>query len=212
MNTGANLPDMDNEPNLYELLQVSPNADERRIRAAFRSLAAELHPDKPGGDHERFVQLEQARYRLLDPVSRADYDLALARQSPSTPASPSAPVRDTPAPMHRNKVNLRPWHRLPTSHLFLGPVLGSVLGFVALSHSPRLVWIPASFVVGFLTSFFFGHGSKALARNGAVVFVVELLYLGGGILYLAVAVVLVMVCLVVVSFVRQSIGSIRNVR
>ena len=58
----------------YELLQVSPNADEGTIQRVFRHLAKENHPDG-GGDAERFNSLVDAYRTLTNPETRAAYDV-----------------------------------------------------------------------------------------------------------------------------------------
>ena len=58
----------------YELLQLSPNADDGMIRRAFRHLAKQYHPDTPGGSAESFNRLVEAHQVLADPESRAAYD------------------------------------------------------------------------------------------------------------------------------------------
>lgn len=59
----------------YEILQVSPRADQETIGRVFRLLAKRYHPDnKKTGDADRFDELTKA-YRLLsDPEKRAGYD------------------------------------------------------------------------------------------------------------------------------------------
>ena len=58
----------------YELLQLSPNADDETIHRVFRHLAKRFHPDAPGGDAERFNRLVEAHQTLTDPARRAAYD------------------------------------------------------------------------------------------------------------------------------------------
>ena len=59
----------------YELLQVSPNADEETIQRVFRHLAKRYHPDhQDSPDVERFRRLVDAHRVLTDPESRAGYD------------------------------------------------------------------------------------------------------------------------------------------
>ncbi|WP_114226473.1 MULTISPECIES: molecular chaperone DnaJ [Sphingomonas] len=61
----------------YELLGVAKTADEREIKAAFRRLAMECHPDRHGGctDKEaKFKALNEAYDCLKDPQKRAAYD------------------------------------------------------------------------------------------------------------------------------------------
>jgi curved DNA-binding protein CbpA len=59
----------------YELLQVSPNADDGTIHRVFRHLAKLHHPDTPGGDAERFNRLVEAHQTLTSPENRAAYDV-----------------------------------------------------------------------------------------------------------------------------------------
>lgn len=59
----------------YDVLQLSPNADEDTIHRVFRHLARKCHPDLPeGGDSERFRLLVKAHTTLTAPDSRAAYD------------------------------------------------------------------------------------------------------------------------------------------
>jgi curved DNA-binding protein CbpA len=59
----------------YELMQVSPNADEDTIQRIFRHLAKKCHPDHQQGDPERFRLLVEAHDTLTNPEARAAYDL-----------------------------------------------------------------------------------------------------------------------------------------
>ncbi|TCT40315.1 DnaJ-like protein [Martelella mediterranea] len=57
----------------YEVLGIDRKSDEKTVRAAYRKLAKEAHPDS-GGDEDSFGQL-QASYDLLkNPVRRKVYD------------------------------------------------------------------------------------------------------------------------------------------
>lgn len=58
----------------YELLQLSPNADEDTIHRVFRHLAKKCHPDLGEGNAERFRQLVHAHDVLSDAGQRAAYD------------------------------------------------------------------------------------------------------------------------------------------
>jgi len=65
------------ETDYYELLQVERTADPATIKAAYRKLAMECHPDRNGGctDAEaKFKALSQAYECLKDPQKRAAYD------------------------------------------------------------------------------------------------------------------------------------------
>jgi curved DNA-binding protein CbpA len=59
----------------YELLQVSPTADEDTIQRVFRHLAKKHHPDhQQAPDDNRFRLLVEAHDVLTNVESRADYD------------------------------------------------------------------------------------------------------------------------------------------
>ncbi|MGB9611890.1 MAG: DnaJ domain-containing protein [Bryobacteraceae bacterium] len=69
----------------YELLQISPNAEQETITRVYRILAARFHPDNPHtGDAEKFQLLNKAYQVLGDPKRRAEYDgeLAVRRMQP----------------------------------------------------------------------------------------------------------------------------------
>ncbi len=60
----------------YELLQLSSNADTNTIERIFRHLAKRFHPDNPkSADNDRFYQIVEAHRTLVDPESRASYDV-----------------------------------------------------------------------------------------------------------------------------------------
>ena len=63
----------------YGVLGVSRTATLAEIRAAFRALAKQFHPDVAGGDptaEDRFMSIRAAYEVLADPVRRRDYDAA----------------------------------------------------------------------------------------------------------------------------------------
>lgn len=62
-------------PDHYEVLQVSPRADQETISRVFRLLAKRYHPDNvESGDADRFKQVMQAFDVLSQPATRAEYD------------------------------------------------------------------------------------------------------------------------------------------
>jgi len=63
----------------YELLQVSPNADNDTINRVFRLLAKKHHPDGGQGDPKRFNLLVEAYRTLANPETRAAYDVRYER-------------------------------------------------------------------------------------------------------------------------------------
>lgn len=63
--------------NLYAVLGVDSKVDAIGLKRAYRRLAAELHPDRNGGDKkkaERFKEVAIAYALLSDPAKRAEYD------------------------------------------------------------------------------------------------------------------------------------------
>ncbi|MDD4607059.1 MAG: molecular chaperone DnaJ [Patescibacteria group bacterium] len=58
----------------YKILGVNKNASPEEIKKAFRKLAHECHPDKPGGDEKRFKELNEAYQVLGNPHKRQQYD------------------------------------------------------------------------------------------------------------------------------------------
>lgn len=58
----------------YSILGVSKNASEAEIKQAFRKLAHQYHPDKKGGDAEKFKQINEAYQTLGDANKRKQYD------------------------------------------------------------------------------------------------------------------------------------------
>ena len=68
---------MASEPDLYELLGVSRDADAAAIKSAYRKMAMQYHPDRNPGDAEaeaRFKAIGAAYEVLKDPQKRAAYD------------------------------------------------------------------------------------------------------------------------------------------
>jgi len=61
----------------YETLGVGKSADEKELKAAFRRLAMQFHPDKNPGDESaerKFKEIGEAYEALKDPQKRAAYD------------------------------------------------------------------------------------------------------------------------------------------
>lgn len=58
----------------YSILGVGKNASDEEIKKAFRKLAHQYHPDKTGGDAEKFKQINEAYQVLGDAAKRKQYD------------------------------------------------------------------------------------------------------------------------------------------
>lgn len=62
-------------PDLYEVMQLSPNADAETVSRVYRMLAFRYHPDnKETGNSEMFLRLSEAHQILSDAGKRANYD------------------------------------------------------------------------------------------------------------------------------------------
>lgn len=65
------------EDDYYSMLGIDRGADDKAIKAAFRKLAMQYHPDKNPGDsaaEAKFKQINEAYDILKDPQKRAAYD------------------------------------------------------------------------------------------------------------------------------------------
>lgn len=60
--------------NYYDILGVSKAANDEEIKKAYRKLSLKHHPDRDGGDAEKFKQLSQAYETLSDPEKKNQYD------------------------------------------------------------------------------------------------------------------------------------------
>lgn len=66
---------------LYSVLGVAPEAPDAVIKAAYRALAKQYHPDSSGSDQSaEFVELQSAYEILSDPSLRAAYDQQIGLQ------------------------------------------------------------------------------------------------------------------------------------
>lgn len=58
----------------YKILGVDKSASEDEVKKAYRRLAHQYHPDKPGGDESRFKEINEAYQILSDRTKRDQYD------------------------------------------------------------------------------------------------------------------------------------------
>jgi DnaJ-class molecular chaperone len=84
---------MQGQRDFYEILGLEREASEEQVRAAFRRLARERHPDRYLGATKReaelaFQEITEAYNVLVDPERRSRYDQALS--------SPSRDARSNP--------------------------------------------------------------------------------------------------------------------
>lgn len=83
---------------LYDVLEVSQRASPIVVKAAYRSLAQSLHPDKNSGTQasgERLAEINEAYSIVSDPAKRLRYDrtlgldAAIAERRRAVPAATS---------------------------------------------------------------------------------------------------------------------------
>ncbi|MEX1997618.1 MAG: molecular chaperone DnaJ [Candidatus Andersenbacteria bacterium] len=60
--------------NYYQILGITQDASADEIKRAYRRMAHQYHPDKKGGDEEKFKQVNAAYQVLSDEQKRAQYD------------------------------------------------------------------------------------------------------------------------------------------
>jgi hypothetical protein len=72
--------------NYYLILEIPEDASEEEIRSAFRNLVKRFHPDHPGGNSHRFIEIHEAYVALCDPTKRREYDSARQRDRIFRPA------------------------------------------------------------------------------------------------------------------------------
>ncbi len=65
---------MSTKRDYYEVLGVSKTASDDEIKKAFRGLAIKHHPDKEGGDENKFKEINEAYEVLKDKQKRQRYD------------------------------------------------------------------------------------------------------------------------------------------
>jgi curved DNA-binding protein CbpA len=70
------------KPTLYDALRLPRNASMEEVRAAYRRLAREHHPDRAGANGETMARINQAYGVLSNPERRARYDHALTAPPP----------------------------------------------------------------------------------------------------------------------------------
>lgn len=66
--------DFDPSKNYYSALGLDENASNDEIKKAFRKLAMQHHPDKKGGNKEKFQEINEAYGVIGDEKKRAQYD------------------------------------------------------------------------------------------------------------------------------------------
>jgi DnaJ-class molecular chaperone len=111
--------------NYYLILEVSSDATQEEIRAAYRRLAKELHPDYYEGNNQPFLALQEAYAALSDPARRRTYDRSLQADrttgtTSNTQAEPLRPPSPAPEPLIPEKGSPFDLGRLSVTRSFRG--------------------------------------------------------------------------------------------
>jgi len=140
-------------PDYYALLGIAADADGEAIRAAYRALAKQHHPDLAGGEDpgttERFLEIQEAYDVLGDADRRAQYDVERRRQEAleearqlqreladrlsQGPVPPGSRVAIRPMPA----VGLPPKRAATNSWLYAGAILFVVVAVVVIIIEQR---------------------------------------------------------------------------
>ena len=59
----------------FEILEITSSASKRKIKKAYRKLSLKTHPDKPGGDANKFREVHDAYRTLTDPEAKRNWQL-----------------------------------------------------------------------------------------------------------------------------------------
>ncbi len=107
----------------YDNLKVPPTASEKEIRAAYRALCKQYHPDlhPENPQAQRIMSIVNRSYAVLsDPEARAKHDAWIAaRRKPAEPERIASPM---PGGFRKAEEPL-PWRRLAVWLSFLAAVL-----------------------------------------------------------------------------------------
>jgi DnaJ-class molecular chaperone len=131
--------------NYYILLGIPTKATQAEIKSAYRQKAKELHPDRCGGDRERFQDIQQAYEVLSDPARRQAYDAREActgvPPAGASGARESRPRRRGVSPLWRQMFTDRQPESLRSASSPVEPLISG-----APSERGREEWAPWSFV------------------------------------------------------------------
>ena len=138
--------------NCYELLGVSPSANNAELRKAFWQLSKQLHPDttsSPSDEATRQFQNVCEAYDLLsDPVLRANYDLFIEKENNLLSQKKEPHLENIQSVQFSKSIGVRrPLSGgelfsllLLTTSIFLSLALGV---FIAVSRGVNLDFIPS---------------------------------------------------------------------
>ena len=127
----------------YQVLQVSPAAEQEVLHAAFRALAMKYHPDRDSSARaaRRMMELNQAYAMVREPELRAQVDKS--RRSARTPFDAAAipPMNGRPAPPPTRTATGRNGAAQNATRLDTGRYAGWTLTDLAKHDPDYLKWL-----------------------------------------------------------------------
>ena len=79
---------------LYDILNVSVEANDDEIKKAYRKLSLQYHPDRNSGTEEKFKEINEANEILSDPVKRKQYDMECSGMGGGIPFGVNANMQE----------------------------------------------------------------------------------------------------------------------
>ncbi len=122
----------------YEILQISPRADQEIVERAYRLLAKRYHPDNAhSGDAVKFGSLTEAYQILSDPEKRAAYD----QEHCADPSFPVSPFFNTP-PLRSVETEKKVYQAL-LSILYVARRRDVIKAGVGIVHLEKIMGLPS---------------------------------------------------------------------
>lgn len=126
----------------YDTLQVAQNADPAVIRASYRALSQQYHPDRNQNDLDRanryMKRINEAYDVLSDPVRRAQYDRIIKAQEAAAQNALKGYSPRASESHHKSNPNTGPATTGPKA----SPVASSPVRFIEIKPVPkRAVWL-----------------------------------------------------------------------
>jgi hypothetical protein len=134
-------------PNHYTLLNVSPLIPSKQLKRAFRQAALKHHPDKPGGNEERFQELNHAYETLRDNRRRDKYNRFGPHASEEEVAQDFASFYGPCLSLVFLLTRLRQYKRILSISLCTLFLLGCVDATAKLNKTPRISLLNTRFLL-----------------------------------------------------------------
>ena len=127
----------------YQVLQVSPTAEQEVLHAAFRALAMKYHPDRDASARaaRRMMELNQAYAMVREPELRAQVDKARRVQRTPFDRASIPPMNGSAAPPPQRSSGRNPTTNANATRLESGRYAGWSLPDLAKHDPDYLKWL-----------------------------------------------------------------------